>query len=89
MQVSKMKLLREKYHLSLKELGQASGLSQQRLFEIESSGKPVRAETVNKVLDAFWQVQRQRQEHNEELCRALQKHGASLLEYVEEIGYEF
>ena len=89
MKICKMKLLREKYGLTLRELAQACGLSQQRLCEIETSGKRVLPETLNKVQAAFWEVQRTRQADNEELCRDLRKHESSLLEYVEENGYEF
>ncbi len=56
MHVRKLRVLRLKYHISLTELSQTSGLSSQRISQLELSTGHVTDGTVHKLLDGLEQA---------------------------------
>ena len=89
MQVRKMRILRLKYDISLTELSRACGLSKQRISEIELKTAPtVRLDTSQKIVRAFSEIMERRREKHQKLFQDFERHKGSLMDCVEEIGYE-
>lgn len=89
MQMRKMRLLRMKYQISQSELGEACGLSQQRINELELKTKPeTTGETLTKIQDAFASIIERRRRTLEALEQDFANHEKTLLEGVEETTYE-
>lgn len=88
MLVAKVKLFRMKYSISLAELGSACGMSLQRIHEIENATYTITPATVDKVCHGMDEVLKQRQSWVNSLQSDLNKHGHTLLEFVEENSYE-
>ena len=88
METRKIRLLRQKYHISLQELGHACGVSPQRISEIELTPGPVSYKTVRRIRGGLEQVIAKRGAMLGELQRDCITHGASILDLVEEIGFE-
>ena len=88
MLVAKVKLFRMKYSISLAELGSACGISLQRIHEIENAVYAITPATVEKVCHGMDAVLKQRQAWVNSLQTDLNKHGYTLLEFVEENSYE-
>lgn len=82
MQVRKLRLLRLKYHISLVELGRTSGLTPQRISELElSTGKTMDA-TAQKLLNGIEQIIQQRQQEHDALENDYLCYKDSLMELV-------
>lgn len=89
MQVRKMRLFRLKYQITRKELGQACGLSPQRISEIELDPAPMlNAETKEKLEKAFETVVERRRGEWTELYQTFAYHRDTLTNAVEETAYE-
>lgn len=86
MRVRKLRVLRLKYHISLTELSQTSGLSSQRISQLELSGY-VTDGTVQKLLDGLEQAISQRLQSQFALQADFQKHRDSLMELVGETNH--
>ena len=88
MLVAKVKLLRMKYSISLAELGSACGLSLQRIHEIENATYTITPATAHRIRSGMQTALIQRQKWVDGLYADLEKHGDTLLEFVEENSYE-
>ena len=89
MQVRKMRILRLKYHISMAELASACGISGPRICEIElRTDSEVTPNTAVKIADAFARIAEEKRGELQLLCRDLKRHKNSLMDCVEEIGYE-
>ena len=88
MQTRKMRLLRKKYRISLAELAAACGLSQQRVSEIELGSTPLSPATTLKIQSGFEKVMERHREMLLHLDQDYTTHRQTLMEPVEEIGYE-
>ena len=88
MQARKIRLLRKKYHIPLAELADACGFSEQRISEIELRADPATPAMVIKIQTGFEKLMEQHQSMLFHLRQDYAKHKDSLLEPVEEIGYE-
>lgn len=88
MVVRKMRLLRTKYNISCPELGNAAGLSAQRISELELGTGNVEPVTEEKIQAAFLKVIELRTDNVCSLTQSFVKHENSLLETVEELDYE-
>lgn len=88
MRVSKILLFREKYDITRAELGNACGLSPQRIHMIEMYQPKIRQETVEKLRDGMLTVIQRRNSRIKEFRRDLLKHWDTLSEFVEENDYE-
>ena len=88
METRKIRLLRQKYHISLQELAHACGISPQRVSEIELTPGPVSYKTVRRIRGGLEQVIAKREAMLGALQRDCEAHSASILDLVEEIGYE-
>lgn len=88
MRVSKILLFREKYDITREELGQACGLSSQRIYMVEMYQTRIRQETAEKLRDGMLTVVQRRNSRIEEFRRDLLKHWDTLSEFVEENDYE-
>lgn len=87
MRVRKLRVLRLKYHISLTELSQTSGLSSQRISQLELSTGHVTDGTVQKLLDGLDQAISQRLQSQFALQADFQKHRDSLMELVGETDH--
>ena len=87
MRVRKLRVLRLKYHISLTELSQASGLSSQRISQLELSTGHVTDGTVQKLLNGLEQTISQRLQSQFALQTDFQKHRDSLMELVGETDH--
>lgn len=87
MRVRKLRVLRLKYHISLTELSQTSGLSSQRISQLELSTGHVTDVTVQKLLEGLEQAIRQRLQRQLALQADFQNHRDSLMELVGETDY--
>ena len=88
MKARKIRLLRKKYRISLTELADACGLSEQRLSEIELGVTPLSPATTIKIQSGFEKLMEQHREMLLHLNQDYAKHRETLSEPVEEIGYE-
>ena len=88
MNVRKMRILRNKYRIPLRELSDACGISKQRLSQIELGETPVSEAASQTVADAFAAVAERRRDSSNGLSRDFRRHKNTLLESVEERGYE-
>ena len=88
MKVRKMRLLRHKHHISLVELSDACGVSKQRLSEIELDKTSVSEVAVQMITAGFSVVEKRRRDSLNALSRDFRRHKDTLLENVEEHGYE-
>lgn len=88
MQARKIRLLRKKYRISLAELAAACGLSGQRVSEIELGITPLSPATTTKIQSGFEKLIEQHRLMLLNLNQDYTKHKQTLLEPVEEIGYE-
>ena len=87
MHVRNLRVLRLKYHISLTELSQTSGLSSQRISQLELSTGHVTDGTVQKLLDGLEQAISQRLQSQLALQADFQKHQNSLMELVGETDH--
>lgn len=87
MKVRKLRLLREKHGIQLRELGAAAGLSLQRISELEYSEHMVTDAVKSKILGALLIIISDRLANNYTFSEDLDKHKESLFELVED-GYE-
>lgn len=87
-EISKLKLLREKHKLSREELGNACGLSMQRIYELETLSTSPKQETQEKLAHGMVTVILQRQADLDSLHFEYVKHRDTLLDRVEETAYE-
>ena len=89
MQVRKMRILRQKYGISLTEIARACGVSKQRVSQIELiTDRSVELETAGKIIRAFAGIAQRRRTEYQNLERDFTNHKATLLDCVEEDGYE-
>ena len=88
MKARKIRLLRKKYRISLTELADACGLSEQRVSEIELGVTPLSPATTIKIQSGFEKLMEQHREMLLHLNQDYAKHRETLSEPVEEIGYE-
>ena len=88
MLVSKILLFRRKYGISRSELGAASGLSKQRIYEFETTVGYHMPATVEKLCHGLETIIERRKAGIASLSSDLEKHKTSLLDYVEENSYE-
>ena len=84
----KLRLLRNKYHISLEELGAVCGISNQRISMIELGSGSLSAQTSEKIQDGLQQVIERRRVMLSRLCQDFEAHRDTLLESVEEDEYE-
>ena len=87
MHVRKLRVLRLKYYISLKELSQTSGLSSQRISQLELSTGHVTDGAVQKLLDGLEQAISQRRQSQLALQADFQIHRDSLMELVGETDH--
>lgn len=88
MQVRKMRLLRQKHHITRTDLGRACGLSPQRISEIELSVQRLTPVTEEKLRQAFSLVAEERRCQLSSLHCDLEHYSKSLFDAVEESAYE-
>lgn len=88
METRKLRLIRQKYHISLQELGDASGISEQRMSEIELNLDSVQGETLRKIQTGLSSVLSRRFDECCSLQALLEYHYNTLLDVVEETTYE-
>lgn len=87
--VRMMRVFRLKYHISRPELGRESGLSPQRISEIELSTEPeLTDETRAKMQGAFEAVMERRLSQCREMARDFERSKGALFDGVEETAYE-
>jgi transcriptional regulator with XRE-family HTH domain len=87
MKVRKFRLLRLKYGIQLEELGDAAGLSKQRVSQVELGGTPVTKPLADKLSGALFEIILDRLKDLGELERDYTNHKDSLFELAED-GYE-
>ena len=87
MQVRKLRLLRLKYRISLMELSRTTGLTPQRISEIELNAGNMQDATVQKLVEGIEQVIFQRQKDLTALQNDFQLHKDTLMEMVGEADY--
>ena len=88
MRARKLRLLRNKHHISLGELGQACGISNQRISTIELGDGYLTEKTGEKIQEGFRQIIERRRRMLLRLCEDYENHKDTLLEQVEEDEYE-
>lgn len=88
MQARKVRILRRKYHISLAELAAACGFSEQRISEIELSTDPLTPAMAAKINAGLEKLMEQHQLRLLHLNQDYERHKDTLLDPVEEIGYE-
>ena len=88
MKIMVLKMLREKYGVSVRELSECCGLSLQRIYEIESSGRPVGEAVRRRIAEALERAIRRRYERVDALTASFMAHRDELFSYVEEADYE-
>ena len=84
----KLRLLRLKYHISLVELSLASGLSPQRISELELGSGNILTATEQKLQNGMEQVIRRRREALATLQNDFQRHKNTLMEPVGETDHD-
>ena len=87
MQVRKLRLLRLKYRISLMELSRVTGLTPQRVSEIELNAGTLQDATVQKLVEGIEQVILLRQKDHTALQYDFQLHKDTLMEMVGEADY--
>lgn len=87
MQVRKLRLLRLKYRISLMELSRVTGLTPQRVSEIELNAGNLQDATVQKLVEGIEQVILLRQKDHTALQYDFQLHKDTLMEMVGEADY--
>lgn len=87
MQVRKLRLLRLKYRISLMELSRTTGLTPQRISEIELNAGNMQDATVQKLVEGIEQVIFQRQKDHTALQNDFLLHKNTLMEMVGEADY--
>lgn len=87
MHVRKLRLLRLKYRISLMELSRTTGLTPQRISEIELNAGNMQDATVQKLVEGIEQVIFQRQKDHTALQNDFQLHKDTLMEMVGEADY--
>lgn len=87
MQVRKLRLLRLKYHISLMELSRATGLTPQRISELELGTGNTMEATEQKLIHGVEQVIRQRQRNHSALQDDFLLHKDTLMDLVGEADY--
>ena len=88
MKVRIMRLLREKHRITCSELGRMLGVSPQRISQLETINIPNKSAMIVKLQKSFEDVIEARQAELSALTSDYLKHKDSLLEDVEETGYE-
>lgn len=88
MEARKLRFLRLKYHISLRELARACGISPQRISEIELTPGNISDKTVCRIHDGMEQVITQREAMVSSLRQDYTVHGHTIFDEVEESGYE-
>ena len=88
MKVRKFRILRLRHHVSMVELGQACGVSAQRISELELSENKPSAETVQKIQSGFESIIAQSGEKLGLLRQDYDSCKNSLMERVGEYEYE-
>ena len=88
MRARKIRLLRNKHHISLGELGKACGISNQRISKIELGDSYLTEKTGEKIQEGFRQIIECRRRMLLRLCEDYENHKDTLLEQVEEDEYE-
>ena len=88
MKVRKIRLLRLKYGITCKELGVASGISAQRVSQIELCEEGITEATMIKLKKGLERIIRDREKSSEALAAAYEVHKDSLFELVMETAYE-
>ena len=84
----KLRLLRLKYHISLVELSRASGLSPQRISELELGSGNILTATEQKLQNGMEQVIRRRKEDQVDLQNDYLRHKNTLMELVGEADHD-
>ena len=87
MQVRKLRLLRLKYRISLMELSRVTGLTPQRVSEIELNAGNLQDATVQKLVEGIEQVILLRQKAHAALQYDFRLHKDTLMEMVGEADY--
>ncbi len=88
MKVRKFRILRLRHHISMVELGQACGVSAQRISELELGESTPEAETVQKIQTGFETIIVRRGEKLDTLQKEYIACKNSLMERVGEYEYE-
>ena len=88
MEIRKIRILRRKFQISIKELAEASGVSFQRISRLELCDGGFEPETLRKIQKGMSAIFSKRNEECTELYEALRDNYDSLLEVVEESDYE-
>ena len=88
MKVRKFRILRLRHHVSMVELGQACGLSAQRISELELSEGVPEQETIQKIQNGFERILTERMEDAERLHLEYQRCRNALMQRVGEDEYE-
>ena len=84
----KLRLLRLKYHISLVELSRASGLTPQRISELELGSGNILAATEQKLQNGMEQVIKQRKEALVALQNDYLQHKDTLMNPAGEIDHD-
>ena len=84
MQTRRMRLLREKHGISVRELGRHCGISYQRLFQIELGEGSVTVHMKQHIEKAFSGLIASRQQELSALELDFEKYRSNLLDFVEE-----
>ena len=88
MKVRKFRILRQRHHVSMVELGRACGLSAQRISELELSEGVPEQETIQKIQNGFERILTERMEDAERLHLEYQRCRNALMQRVGEDEYE-
>ena len=88
MQARKMRILRRKYGISLRELAEVCNCSQQWVSAVELSTNPLTPAMAAKVRGGFEKLVEQHQNQLLQLSQDYERHKDTLLNPVEEIGNE-
>ena len=88
MKVRKLRIIRKKYHVSLSELGKASGISEQRVSRLELNPGYAEKETERKLQRGLYSILSRRFDECCSFQKTLERHYTTLTEDVEETTYE-
>ena len=88
MKARKLRILRKKHGISLHDLSAATGLSPQRISEIELNQRRITPEVEERVKRGIEKMLAQRKAQVAALRKDYSKHGKTLLKIVEDTTYE-
>ena len=89
MKIMKLKLLREKYRITYRELCEKCRMTPQRIYEIECGDRKTGDTVQARLREAMARTVEERCRGAASLRADFEKHKDTLFDFVEEQGYEF